>query len=288
MSFVGNHPFLFSTLKFSICNETYQGWSLEKTCASVAATGYQGLEIAPFTLNDDPRELTVAEAESTGKIVREHGLEVVGLHWLLVKPEGMHLTTPDDAIRQKTLDFAKHLADLCAAMGGKVMVWGSPKQRNLDTGESYEDAAARATNLLRTLGEHCQPLDVSIAMEPLGSSETNFLTTAAETIELIDHIDNPNIRLHLDIKAMSSEGTSIPAIIEASRDYTIHFHANDPNLKGPGMGELDIQPIADALVATGYDRWVSVEVFDYTPGAEHIARESLNNLKQYFKELPAS
>jgi sugar phosphate isomerase/epimerase len=272
-------------MKFAICNETYQGLSLIDTCKSVAATGYQGLEIAPFTLKEDPRELTIAEAREIGRIVRDHGLEVVGLHWLLVKPEGLHLTTPDESIRQKTLDFGRHLADLCAALTGKVMVWGSPKQRNLEAGEIYQDAAKRAADLLRSLGEHCQTQDVAVAMEPLGSNETNFLTSAAETIDLLKRIDHPNIQLHLDVKAMFAQGGSIPEIISTSRDFTIHFHANDPNLQGPGMGDLDFQPIADALVDSGYDKWVSVEVFDYSPGAETIARESLKNLQNYFDNI---
>jgi sugar phosphate isomerase/epimerase len=243
-------------MKFAICNETYQGFSFAETCRSVAASGYQGIEIAPFTLKEDPRELTIAEASEIGKVAKDHGLEVVGLHWLLVKPEGLHLTTPDDSIRLKTLDFGKHLADLCAAMTGQVMVWGSPKQRNLEDGEEYVDAAKRASDLLRSLGEHCeaQGQGVSVAVEPLGTNETNFLTSASETIELIEQIDHPNIQLHLDVKAMCAQGGSIPEIISASRKYTIHFHANDPNLLGPGMGDHDFQPVAEALVDSGYDK----------------------------------
>ena len=116
-------------MKFAICNETYQGWDFERTCANIAQTGYDGVEVAPFTLKEDPREITEAEAQKFGEIARAAGLEVVGLHWLLVKPAWLNLTTTDPLLAKDTVAFGKHLARTCAAMGGRIMVWGSPKQR---------------------------------------------------------------------------------------------------------------------------------------------------------------
>ncbi len=271
-------------MKFSICNETWQGpeWTHDLVCERIAAHGYDGVEIAPFKLKGNPEELTEAEAKEIGAISRKHGLEVVGLHWLLVQPPGMHLTTADAAVRRRTADFGCHLARLCAAMGGGVMVWGSPKQRELAAGETWEETAARAAEVLRTIAETAGPLGVTIAMEPLARKETNFLTTAAETVRLLRMVDHPACRLHLDVKAMSDESQLIPDIIRASAADTVHFHANDPNLRGPGQGEVIYGPIVEALRETNYDRWVSVEVFDYTPDPDTIAAQSRAYLREVF------
>ena len=271
-------------MKFAICNETYGGWDFDRTCAHIAASGYQGVEIAPFTLQEDPREISEAESADIGKRALAAGLEVVGLHWLLVKPAWLHLTTDDPLLRKDTVAFGRHLARTCAAMGGSVMVWGSPKQRDLAEGWDYDEATVRAADTLRQIAETAGALGVTIAMEPLARAETNFLNTAAETIKLIEQVDHPACRLHLDVKAMSDETKPIPEIIEESKAYTAHFHANDPNLRGPGTGEVRYPPIVDALRATGYDGYVSVEVFDYTPDPETIAAESIAFLKQVFGE----
>ncbi len=269
-------------MKFAICNETYQGWDFSKTCDHVAETGYQGIEVAPFTLKEDPRDLTEKEAAEHGKTAKAAGLDVVGLHWLLVKPAWLHLTTPDGLLRKDTIAFGRHLARTCSAMGGRVMVWGSPKQRDLADDWAYEDAFSRAADALREIAETAGSLGVTIAMEPLGRAETNFLNTAEETVRLIKKVDHDALRLHLDVKAMSDETKSIPDIIRESRDHTAHFHANDPNLRGPGFGEVKFEPIAEALRESGYNGYVSVEVFDYSPDPETIATRSLAYLKETF------
>ena len=162
------------------------------------------------------------------------------------------------------------------------MVWGSPKQRDLEEGWKYEDALARASEILRGVAETAHEGGVTIAMEPLGRTETNYLNTAEETIRLIRKVDHPALRLHLDVKAMSDEEKDIPTIIRESQSDLAHFHANDPNLRGPGFGEVEFAPIAKTLHEVGYDGFVSVEVFDYSPDPETIARESLSYLKKNF------
>jgi len=266
-------------MKFAICNETYRDRSFAATCEHIASAGYDGVEIAPFTLHENPWELTANDARRAARVAAAAGLEIVGLHWLLVTPEGLHLTTPDDDVRRKTVDFARHLARLCAEMGGSVMVWGSPEQRHLEQGWDYGEAQKRAADVLRTLCETAGSCGVTLALEPLARRETNFLVTAAETIELIKVVNHPACRLHLDVKAMSDEDKAIPAIIRDSREYLAHFHANDPNLRGPGFGDVAFTPVLTALQAIGYEGYISVEVFDYSPDPETIAIESLRYLK---------
>jgi sugar phosphate isomerase/epimerase len=109
------------------------------------------------------------------------------------------------------------------------------------------------------------------------------MTTAAEGVELAKLVDSPRCKILLDCKAMITEPTPIPDLIRKHGDWMVHFHANDPNLRGPGMGNLDFVPIFQALKDVNYKGWLSVEVFDYTPGAEALARESI----QYMRKVEA-
>jgi len=272
-------------MKFAICNEMFGVAPFAEVCATVRQLGYTGIEIAPFTLSPqevpfDVREVPAEKIVEVRDQAEAAGLEVVGLHWLLAKTEGFYLTSPDPTVRRQTAEYLRALAELCADLGGKVMVLGSPQQRNLKEGVSYADGEAYAAEVLHAAIPACREFGVTIALEPLGPAEGNFLLTAAAGIHLAKLVDSPRCKLHLDVKAMSSEPTPIPDVIRASRDWTVHFHANDPNLYGPGMGDVDFHPIFAALKETGYNGWVSVEVFKYDPSPEQIARQSIDYMQK--------
>ena len=269
-------------MKFAICNETFQDWPFEKAFSYARETGYTGIEIAPFTLAPSATEVT-PEQRTTVKQIEEAGLECVGLHWLLAKTEGFHLTTPDPGVRRRTGEYLADLARLCRDLDGSIMVLGSPQQRNLLPGVSHQQGLEHAAAAIRRAMPVLEDGGVTLALEPLGRAEGDFLNTAAAGIELAQGVDSPNCRLHLDVKAMSDEEKAIPDIIRDSRDWIAHFHANDPNLRGPGMGEVEYEPIFAALEEIGYDGWVSVEVFDYEPGVETICEQSI----RYMREVEA-
>ena len=267
-------------MRFAICNELFQGWDLPRVMRYCARLGYHAVEIAPFTLADSVEQITRDERQTIRQQAAAAGIEIAGLHWLLIKPEGLRLTTPDAEIRRRTAQYLVALAHFCADISGKVLVLGSPKQRSVLPNVSYEQAWDWALQTLTPAVKAAETRGVTWCIEPLSPAETNFLNRAEDAIRFAQALDSPAARIILDIKAMSSEGKPIPQIIRDSAGWFAHFHANDPNLKGPGMGEVDIAPVLQALKEVGYAGYVSVEVFDYTDGAETIATVSLRNLQR--------
>lgn len=263
-------------MKFAICQELYELTPWSEQCRLIAEAGYTGIEAAPFALAADLASLSDADCERFRSEAARHELEIIGLHWLLAKTQGLHLTSPDAAVRRRTTDYLRLLTRICSKLGGSIMVFGSPLQRNLSAGVSHEQALEYAADVLRACTEEFAACGVTLCFEPLTPKETNFINTCAEAVELLKRVDHATVQLHQDVKAMlGAESTSIPELIHRHRDITRHFHVNDSNLLGPGMGDTDYQPILQALIDSGYDGWVSVEVFDYSPGAQHIAVESL-------------
>jgi sugar phosphate isomerase/epimerase len=272
-------------MKLAICNETFVDWPLGRALDFAANCGYSGVEFAPFTLGPSAPEITAAERVEIRRAAERSGLEVLGLHWLLAKTQGLHLTSPDSAVRQRTAEYLAELARLSRDLGGSLLVLGSPQQRNRAPGVTPADGMAYAAEVIRAALPSLERTEVTLGVEPLGPADGNFLLTAAEGESLIAAIDSPLVRLHLDCRAMATESVPIPELIHRHRRHLVHFHANDPNRQGPGMGTLDFVPILKALDENDYRGFVSVEVFDYSPGPEALASKSAEYLKACWKQV---
>ena len=270
-------------MKFAFCNEMFESRPMAEVCSVARKLGYHGIEIAPFTLAPSAEDVTPKARKEARRVIEDHGLETVGLHWLFAGPTGLHLTTTDNQTWGRTRDYLSCLLDLCGDLGGKVLVLGSPKQRSIVEGQTQKGAWQRAVELLSSVLDKAGELGLTICLEPLSPVETNFINTVAEGMKMVRQVNHPNLKIHLDVKAMSSESTPVPDVIRSVRAEDIgHFHVNDPNLYGPGMGEVDYTPIAEAIDHIGWDKWLSVEVFKYDPDPETIARKSIEYLKKFW------
>ncbi len=270
-------------MKFALCNEMFEGRPMAEVASIARELGYEGLEIAPFTLAPSATEVTSAKRKETRQSIEDQGLDCVGLHWLFAGPQGLHMTTPDEATWARTRDYLSALLDLCSDLGGKVLVLGSPKQRSLVEGQTPAGAWQRAADLLGSVLDKAGGLGLTICLEPLSPAETDFINTVEEGMKMVRQLNHPSLKIHLDVKAMCSEARPVPEIIRSvTADDIGHFHVNDANLYGPGMGEVDYAPIAQAIDEVGWDQWLSVEVFKYDPDPETIARKSIEYLHNFW------
>jgi D-psicose/D-tagatose/L-ribulose 3-epimerase len=269
-------------MRIALCNEVLGGMALERQCEYAAALGYDGLEIAPFTLSTSPEKISAADAAKIRATVEASGLVVTGLHWLLVKPEGLSLTDPDAAVRTRTLAVMTHLIGLCAELGGAVLVHGSPKQRQIAPGETHAIALARLQDGLAQVALAAARVGVIYCIEPLSRRETELVNTIAEAAELVRSIDHPNLRTMIDCSAAGlTETDSIASLIERwlPTGLIAHVQVNDPNRRGPGQGDLQFAPILAALKRHGYDGTVAVEPCDYWPDGPGAAAFSAGYLR---------
>jgi sugar phosphate isomerase/epimerase len=269
-------------MKFGICNEIFQGWTIDDVFTYCARLGYDAIEIAPYTLAKYVSDVPAAERVRIWEAASRAGIAVAGLHWVLAQTEGMHLTAPDAATRERTAAYFCELVDFCADLHGQNIIVGSPQQRNRAPAVTDEQAWAWATEVFRPAVKVAERRGVTFCFEPLPAADTNFINTAAEAIRFARGLRSPHFKVILDVRAMSAEAKPLPQIIRESRGEFSHVHANDPNFKGPGFGDVDFRPIAAALKEVGYDGMVSVEVFKFEEGPEAIATRSLDTLRRAF------
>jgi D-psicose/D-tagatose/L-ribulose 3-epimerase len=270
-------------MRHAICNEIFQSWPFADAAKFVRTAGYKGLEIAPFTLAEGPRDISPSQRAEYRDILNSENLSFVGLHWLMVSPKGLHVTTPNQALRERSWAHIRDLVDLCAdlapgADAAGVMVFGSPLQRSTVDGATVAEATARYTDGLSSVAPHAEQRGVTILVEALPIGQANVVNTLAEAAAIVHQIGSPAIQTMFDTHNAVDETEPHSALIEKYFDVIRHVHVNEMDGKHPSKGDYDFKPVLNTLARLNYRGWVSLEAFDFSFGAETIARESIDYL----------
>ena len=271
--------------RFAICNELFRQFSLGETCEQVRALGYQGLELAPFTLSGDPASLDPEERQQIRKTIAEHDVDFVGFHWLLAAPEGLHATSRDEQVRKRTWDYVHSLIDLCAdlaegtASGNSVMVFGSPKQRSTVDGMTPREAVDILTHGLAHAAPHAESRGVKILIEALSPDQTDVVTCLADAVAIVRQIRSAAIQTMFDTHNAKSESEPHAVLLQKYAAYIQHVHVNEMDGREPGMGDYDFDTLLATLGELNYPGWVSVEAFDFSRDAHEVAARAIHSLK---------
>ena len=281
------HWLLMHDFRHAICNEAFKDYDFRHSCEAIRSIGYTGIEIAPFTLAADPLDISADKRAEYRRIICDEGLTFVGLHWLMVSPKRLHVTTSDEALRTESWRYVANLIDLCADLGpGGVMVFGSPKQRATVPGVSREEATKHWMDGLAGVAPHAEERGVTILVEALPSSQCDVVTSLEEAVAFVRQIGSPAIQTMFDSHNAEDEIENHATLVERYFDLIRHVHVNEMDGRHPGTGDYDFLAIFDVLRQKGYTGWISLEAFDFSMGAETLARESLRYLESVIERLP--
>lgn len=275
-------------MRLVLCNEVLRDLTFPAQCAFAKAVGYDGLEIAPFTLTSEPHRLTGAEAAVLRRTVEDHGLAVTGLHWLLVTPQGLSITSADAGIRSRTRDVLLGLLDLCAGLGGRVMVHGSPAQRQVADGQCEAQAFGHARDLFAALAPEAEARGIVYCIEPLAPPDNRFITTLTEAARLVGAVGHPAFRTMIDTSAAAAhEAEPVADLVRrwVPTGLVAHVQLNDANRRGPGEGRDRFAPVLRALAETRYAGDIAIEPFIYEPDGPACAARAAGYVRGLMEAL---
>jgi sugar phosphate isomerase/epimerase len=275
-------------MKLSLCNEVIRELPFERQCALAAELGYAGLEIAPFTLGDAIWTASPSQRAAWRRALGDAGIVTSGLHWLLVSPAGLSITTSDRVTWERTVDILRRLTDLCAEFGGTYLVHGSPEQRRIGDQPDPAAAAARGEAAWAAVADDARKAGVVYCIEPLARPQADFVNTLAESTAIVQRIGNPALRTMVDTLAASLMERE--PVADALRRWlptgmVRHIQLNDRNRRGPGQGEDRFAPVLRALKECRYDGWVAMEPFDYHPDGPTCAARSIGYVQGILETL---
>lgn len=246
-------------MRIGISNIAWPASDEERAADLLCGLRVDGVEVAPTKTWPDLLAVSDAEVERFRSLWERRGIRVIAAQALLYGRPELTLFGSKET-RDATLAYLKEVVRLCAALGAGALVFGSPKNRRRGELELTE-AWSVAIDFFAELGEAAVESGTAVVIEanpPYYGAD--FITRAADAIQLVRDVGSPGFRLHLDVACMDLAGDPPAETIASARDLLAHVHVSEPDLAPIGTRGLDHSPYAAALRAAGYGGWCSVEM----------------------------
>ena len=255
-----------STFRWAVCSETFAGMRFSDACLAAARCGYSGIEVEPAHLGPDPVKLPASARNEIRQWMKAADVQFTGFHNALKAPAGLHVTTADAALRARSWDYFRGILDLAADLGTKPLIaFGSSRQRNALDGV--------------TAAPHAKSRGVTIALEPLAPHLCNVIHSLVEAMAVVKQVKSLTLQTMFDTHNAVAEKLPHGDVIRKYRSPIRHVHLNELDGRYPGAADYPFLPVLQALKDIRYQGWVSVEVFDFKPDGETVARRAMEHLR---------
>lgn len=271
-------------MKRAVCNELFGSLGFPETCGLMASHGFDGIEIAPFTLFDENGKLPTTTIQMAKRSLADNGLGFAGFHWLFARPAGLFMVSGDSAVRAKAWNQLQHLLEAAGELGGGPLTFGSPKQR--DSGQLPKTLArgylAEGLRGLCKLAVSCNSM---VLIEALQSVDTNMINTLDEASDFIAEVGCPSVAGMFDFHNCGDEFLPWDQLIRRHRGIIRHVHLNTLDGGYPLHPDPDYLAAFRALKDIGYSEWVSLEIFTEPDDPSAVLAATAGFLDQVEAEL---
>ena len=254
--------------------------------------GFEGMEIYV-----SPMQIETFDKNRVKKNLDDAQIKCVGSACLDRETD---ITSPDEATRRKGIDYLKKSAKLFSELGSGVVAgvlyaaWGK-----ITGNPRTEEEWTRSVECLKEVCRSIRGYDIVLGLEPANRFETYFLNTAADAVNLVKAVNEPNIRVHLDTFHMNIEEKNYYDPIVSTGDLLCHVHCCENDRGVAGTGSVNWDEVFKGLADVGYDRWITIESFTpeiksvaastavwrkLAPSADILASEGLKFLKSMEKK----
>jgi sugar phosphate isomerase/epimerase len=284
-------------MRLAFSTNAYLRHPFDEAAQRIAAIGYAGLELLADVPHAWPAGLLDVQKQGILKSMERAGLAFSNINAFMMNAINDYrqpywypsFIEPDPEYRRVRIDHTRRALSLCAELGAPHITTepGGP----IAPGQSRQEAIDLFVEVLKPLAQHAHDLGVLLLIEP---EPDLLLETTDQYLEVAERLNAPSIGLNFDVGHAFCVKEDLPRAIAKLATHIRHYHVEDIAASRihhhlvPGTGAIDFVEVIQAIRKTGYDGWVTVELYPFIDDPDAAARSALSLLRPLVEPAPGT